>query len=138
MSRFGHTFTNGVPTYNRGSIYLTIYDLEVTELKLENMEAFENSRGIVADALVGILKTYLDRYPVYKLPDDFKGAMVSATLKGFEFQPNLMIVHLSLWGLVGKMVWLFFVAIAFLLAAIGFALMIAFNPNGFSWLLFLG
>ena len=126
-------FFSGLPDYDNGqnSIYLTIQDMKVTELTLEGLDIFVDSKGIVAGAVVKVAKLYLDRYPLYKLSNDFKGAMVRATVKGLEFQSEEVIVHFSLWGLIGKMVWFFFIAVLVFLGMVVFVIVVACNPGMF-------
>lgn len=124
-------FFSGLPDYDNreNSIYLTIHDLEVTELKLENLDVFVDSKGIVAGAIVKVAKLYLDRYPLYKLSNDFKGATVRAAVKGLEFQSEELIIHFSLWGLIGGMIWWFICALVGFLAMIILMIVVALNPK---------
>jgi hypothetical protein len=84
-------------------------------------KAEEVAQGLVQKSAA----TVLERVPVYKLKDDFKGYVVRAVLTNVEVKDGNVIAHLSLWQLTKTVI-----AFAFsLVVAVGFMIALLANPG---------
>lgn len=68
----------------------------------------------------------LERIPVYRVKDDFKGTIIKASLTSVEVKNNAVVAHISLWRLTGVVIG--YLALGALALALAIALML--NPEG--------
>lgn len=69
----------------------------------------------------------LERIPVYRVKDDFKGTIIKAGLSSVEVKNNAVVAHVSLWRITGVV--FAYLAVGLIGLALGVALMLA--PEGF-------
>ncbi len=155
-----HTSTRGTLRFDhsRGAFYFQPETLKITDLQANGanvadkvgsfIDKWVDSKKInehkaelaakaeeVAQSLVQkSAETVLERVPVYTLKNDFKGYVVRAVLESVEVKDGNVIAHLSLWQLT-KTVAAFGLA---LIAAIGFMIALATNPEWGVPLLIIG
>lgn len=102
------------------------------ERHVESQRILDHKDALVASAaeLVNSLvqksaELALERVPVYKMPDTFKGNIARMFLESVEVQNQTVIAHLSFWQFTKIMLFYGFVVIV----AIGFAIVLIANPE---------
>jgi hypothetical protein len=155
-----NTATRGTLRYDhsRGAFYFVPEELKVSDIQANGASVAEKVGGFIdkwvdskkiqdnkaelaakaEDIAQGLVQktaaSVLERVPVYKLKDDFKGYVVRAVLSDVEVKDGHVIAHLSLWQLT-KTVLVF--AFAFVVA-IGFMVALIANPEWGIPLLLIG
>ena len=155
-----NTATRGTLRYDhsRGAFYFVPEELKVSDIQANGASVAEKVGGFIdkwvdskkiqdnkaelaakaEDIAQGLVQktaaSVLERVPVYKLKDDFKGYVVRAVLSDVEVKDGHVIAHLSLWQLT-KTVLVFAFA---LVIAIGFMVALIANPEWGIPLLLIG
>lgn len=115
---------NGTLVYNSGggTFHFRHHNLKFSELTLKG---FKFSKAQEEMALAGVeaaVSWYLQNYPVYKLPDDFKGNVAKIALESVEIRDRAIIAHLSFWQLTKTVILCLVAVVMCILIVVGFAM----------------
>jgi hypothetical protein len=112
---------------SKGGFYFQNSNVEIRELELAGFEAGNKIKDRASVAISVAASTYLNNYPIYKLPDSFKGKAIKISLKSLEVNEGSITAHLSFWQLTATVFGFLIAAIFCVIAVIA----IAYNPNAF-------
>ena len=92
---------NGNLVYNShgGSFHFRHQNLEFLELGVAGFEKSKMKEELISAAVEMAVGLYLNIFPVYRLPDDFKGKVMKIALESVEIRDRTIIAHLSFWQL---------------------------------------